>query len=347
MPWRYAPCRRNAQADLAETSKNRLKTTTTLKKLKGEAAQDPKSQIRKKAWGGQKAHVRRRNRLWSPPTPWPRPARRRRWRSCPRKPRRCAPEGAWRRTAERRLWRCAKARGRSRGWTRWARVGTPGRGPWEGRGACHAGRSRRPCPSWWWTRPAVVRAPASAGCGTRRTTRCDRRWGSLRGAWELWVTGNSLEGIACVRRENYEWLATDYIGCPAFSSVQFRPLPYLVDGRTWQDDSTEILFQVFSPSCRRPSWAILARAGMSILWCCPSIISPADHDVAHPPRCTEGWFWRGCRRDWEVSMMNSSSWASRRDWDVRGKTFQWLAAVQQLADVTEDGVPCVGGKTFQ
>ena len=24
-------------------------------------------------------------------------------------------------------------------------------------------------------------------------------------------------------------------------------------------------------------------------------ISSADHGIAHPPRCPEGWFWRGCR----------------------------------------------------
>ena len=35
--------------------------------------------------------------------------------------------------------------------------------------------------------------------------------------------------------------------------------------------------------------------GCSLFGFCPSSISSADHGVAHPPRCPEGWFWRGCR----------------------------------------------------
>ena len=31
------------------------------------------------------------------------------------------------------------------------------------------------------------------------------------------------------------------------------------------------------------------------LGCCPSNNSSADHGVAHPLRCPERWFWRGCR----------------------------------------------------
>ena len=52
--------------------------------------------------------------------------------------------------------------------------------------------------------------------------------------------------------------------------------------------------------CRRPLWAVLAWAGMSTLWCCSSSISYADHGVAHPLRCPEGWFWRGCHGMWHV-----------------------------------------------
>ena len=43
------------------------------------------------------------------------------------------------------------------------------------------------------------------------------------------------------------------------------------------------------------SWAVLSWKGTSTLWHCPSSISSADHSDAHPPRCLEGWFWRGCR----------------------------------------------------
>ena len=56
-------------------------------------------------------------------------------------------------------------------------------------------------------------------------------------------------------------------------------------------------------------WVALAWAGISTLWCCPSSISSADHSVAHPPRCPEGWFWRGChgkRHAWTLQV--SVSW---------------------------------------
>ena len=74
-------------------------------------------------------------------------------------------------------------------------------------------------------------------------------------------------------------------------SVQVSTLMDLVVGQTWgmiQQRSSSSLF------CRRPLWALLAWTRMSTLWCCPSSISSADHGVTHPPRCPEGWFWRGC-----------------------------------------------------
>ena len=88
--------------------------------------------------------------------------------------------------------------------------------------------------------------------------------------------------------------------------VQFSPLPDWSIGGTWgtiQQRSSSSLF------CRRPSWAVLARAGMSTLWCCPSSISSADYSVAHPPRRPEGWFWRGCRGTWHARTIQVSvSW---------------------------------------
>ena len=45
----------------------------------------------------------------------------------------------------------------------------------------------------------------------------------------------------------------------------------------------------------RPSWAFLTWARTSTFRHCPSSISSADHGVAHPARCPEGWFWRSCR----------------------------------------------------
>ena len=51
-----------------------------------------------------------------------------------------------------------------------------------------------------------------------------------------------------------------------------------------RDDSAES----FSLFCR-PSWAVLAWAGTSTLWRCPYSFTSADHGVARPPRCPEGW----------------------------------------------------------
>ena len=75
------------------------------------------------------------------------------------------------------------------------------------------------------------------------------------------------------------------------SSVQFTPLTDWVVGGTWgtiQQRSSSSLF------CRRPSPAVLAWAGMSTFWCCPSSISSADHGVAPNSKCLEEWVWRGC-----------------------------------------------------
>ena len=90
------------------------------------------------------------------------------------------------------------------------------------------------------------------------------------------------------------------------NSVQFSPLTDWVVGGTWgtiQQKTSSSLF------CRRPLWAILAWTGMSTRWCCPSSIYSADHGVASPSRCPEGWFWRGCRGVWHVRTMQVSvSW---------------------------------------
>ena len=67
--------------------------------------------------------------------------------------------------------------------------------------------------------------------------------------------------------------------------------------------------------CRRPLWTALAWKGMSSFWCCPSNISSADHGVAHPSRCPEGWFWRGCRGVWHARTMQASvSWQLPELW---------------------------------
>ena len=85
-----------------------------------------------------------------------------------------------------------------------------------------------------------------------------------------------------------------------WSCVQFSRLTdWVVEGTrgTIKQRSSSRLF------CRRPLWAVLASADMSTLWWCPSSISSADHCVAHPLRCPEGWFWRGCRGVWHAQAM--------------------------------------------
>ena len=74
--------------------------------------------------------------------------------------------------------------------------------------------------------------------------------------------------------------------------LQFNALTDWVTGGTWgmiQQRSFSSLF------CKRPLCAGLAWADMSTICCCPSSISSADHGVAHPPWCPEGWFWKGYR----------------------------------------------------
>ena len=53
------------------------------------------------------------------------------------------------------------------------------------------------------------------------------------------------------------------------------------------DNSAQILFSLF---CRKPLWTVLAWAGMSIRWPCPSSIFSASHSTAHHWTGPEGWF---------------------------------------------------------
>ena len=82
-------------------------------------------------------------------------------------------------------------------------------------------------------------------------------------------------------------------------SVQFSSVPWPAgssgghEGRFSKRSSSSLF-------CRRPLWAVLALTGMSTLWWCPFSISAADHGVAHPPRCPEGWFWRDCYGVWHA-----------------------------------------------
>ena len=48
----------------------------------------------------------------------------------------------------------------------------------------------------------------------------------------------------------------------------------------------------------------VAQAGLSTLWCYPCSISSADHRVAHPPRCPEGYLER---LSWHVTCPNHAN----------------------------------------
>ena len=90
-----------------------------------------------------------------------------------------------------------------------------------------------------------------------------------------------------------------------FSSVQFSLLIDWVVGETLGTIQQRSSFSLF---CRRPLRAILAWAGMSALWCPLSIVS-ADHNIAHPPRCSKARFKRGCCGAWRARTMQVSvSW---------------------------------------
>ena len=74
----------------------------------------------------------------------------------------------------------------------------------------------------------------------------------------------------------------------------------------WRGDSAEILFHSF---LQRPMWVSVEWARMSPLWFCPSSISCANHGVARPPKCPEGWFGRGRRGLWHARTIHVSvSW---------------------------------------
>ena len=95
--------------------------------------------------------------------------------------------------------------------------------------------------------------------------------------------------------------------------VPLSSVPWLIGSsggheRRFSGDPLPVFF------CKSPLWAVLAWAGMSTLWYCPSSISSADHSVT---RCSEGWFWRGCHGVWHASFHLLT--VARRDscWPIR------------------------------
>ena len=116
----------------------------------------------------------------------------------------------------------------------------------------------------------------------------------------LWITPGFCGGFSSVQFSSVQFSSIQ------FSSLQLSSLTGWVVEETWQTIQQRSSSSLF---CRRPLWAVLAWAGMSTLWCCPSSISSADYGVAHLPRCPEGWFWRGCGGVWhDWTMQVSVSW---------------------------------------
>ena len=71
---------------------------------------------------------------------------------------------------------------------------------------------------------------------------------------------------------------------------------------------------------------------MSILWCCPSNIYSAEHGVAYPLSCLEGWFWRGCGAvSWqlpgEVHVDPQRSWSCFPPSRWSDADFCWAGAI--------------------
>ena len=90
-------------------------------------------------------------------------------------------------------------------------------------------------------------------------------------------------------------------------AVPFDSVPWPIE--SWGGGTSGTIQQrsSFSLFCWRSLWAVLAWAGISTLWCCPSRISSADHDVANPPRCPERMVLE--RLSWCVTCQNHASFS--------------------------------------
>ena len=124
-------------------------------------------------------------------------------------------------------------------------------------------------------------------------------------------------------------------------SVQFSSSTDWVVGGTWGAIQQRSSFSRF---CRNSLWAVLAWAGMATLWCCPSSISSADHGVAHPARCPEGWFWGGCRGVWQAWTMHVSvSWQVSLKRCVNEPEFEaYWQMIEALVKCLAQHILCLG-----
>ena len=108
------------------------------------------------------------------------------------------------------------------------------------------------------------------------------------------------------------------------------PRPMRSSGDT-KDHSAEILFQSFLHKRPSRSWA-----RTFTLWRCSSSISSADRSTAHPTKCAEGWFGRGCDmpKPWEFPAV-----------DIYQMRFLWAHKIDDLALHTVVGFVLQEGNT--
>ena len=106
-----------------------------------------------------------------------------------------------------------------------------------------------------------------------------------------------------------EYLTKDHLSLKTTFVWLLGQFSSLTDWVVWRSGRTIQQWSSSSLFCRRPLWAVLARAGIPTLWRCPSSVSSADHGVVHSPRRSEGSFWRHCCGMWHAwTMQVSISW---------------------------------------
>ena len=99
----------------------------------------------------------------------------------------------------------------------------------------------------------------------------------------------------------YDFIFKFNLICKVLTNMyQFRSVHFLDRLGRWGDmrhDLAELLFI----SLLQETFVSSSGMGRYIhYWSCPSSISSADHGIAHPLRCPEGWVWRGRRGMWHA-----------------------------------------------
>ena len=114
--------------------------------------------------------------------------------------------------------------------------------------------------------------------------------GCLGTVWQIWNIAHQL--MITINIWGFLWsdcsqkdLRRDIV---QLSSVQSRD--WFGRREDIADGSVDILCQSF---LREDAVSSSGMGRNETLWCYLPSIASADHGVAHPPRCPEGWFWKG------------------------------------------------------